>query len=143
MPFRIQQDFNNPTSGTRMHERIVTEYEYEMTGTLEVIEEIRNYDSGFCVQSFILMSDSMRPTPVKFDLLRDDVALIGNFSIGQAVRVIFKIEGRIWNDKHYVNLRAMTIEKDERHASEPANEKQEAPEAAGDTSNDAEDEIKF
>ncbi len=91
-------------------EHVIREYFYEVTGTLHLVEETKTYDSGFRVKNFILMSEDFQPKPIAFQLVRDNVELVDGIKLGAQVKVAFKLNGREWEGRFFVNLDATAIE---------------------------------
>jgi single-strand DNA-binding protein len=100
----------NNNSGTMYKEHVIREYFYEVTGTLHLVEETKTYDSGFRVKNFILMSEDFQPKPIAFQLVRDNVELVDGIKLGAQVKVAFKLNGREWEGRFFVNLDATAIE---------------------------------
>jgi single-strand DNA-binding protein len=100
----------NTGNGTMYKERVIREYFYEVTGTLHLVEETKTYDSGFQVKNFILMSEDFYPKPIAFQLVRENIGLVDGIDLGAQVKVAFKLNGREWEGRFFVNLDATAIE---------------------------------
>ena len=84
---------------------------FELTGTLQVLEDLQTFSSGFSKREFVIeVPDGKYPQMVKFDTLKDKTNLLDNVSIGDELKVTFDIRGREYNGKYYVNLNAWKIE---------------------------------
>ena len=102
---------SNSFSGTSVSEKRVRDYRYEVTGELFQVDEIQDFPSGFCIRKFVIMDESSYPSPICFDLLKSDVRKVDQFSVGDRIKVIFKLSGREWNGKFYSNIQALRIDK--------------------------------
>ena len=97
-------------SGTSISEKRVRDYRYEVTGELFHVDEIQDFPGGFCIRKFVIMDESSFPSPICFDLLKSDVRKVDQFSVGDRIKVVFKLKGREWNGKFYSNLQALRVE---------------------------------
>jgi single-strand DNA-binding protein len=109
---------SNSFSGTSVSEKRVRDYRYEVTGELFQVDEIQDFPGGFCIRKFVIMDESSYPSPICFDLLKSDVRVIERFSIGDRIKIIFKLKGREWNGKYFSNIQALKIEKVHDNASQ-------------------------
>ena len=84
---------------------------FEISGTIKKIYEEQTFGSGFNKREFVLtVPDGRFPQDIKFETVKDKVALVSAFKIGDPVKVAFDIRGREWKDNYYVNLNAWKIE---------------------------------
>ena len=95
---------NNRISGTRVHRRMVSTYEYEITGEIHRVDDTQTYGSGFRVREFVVLDESFDPQPIVFKLLQDKVELVENLKQGDRVKVTFELQGRFgegqWAGRH-------------------------------------------
>lgn len=85
---------------------------YELSGTVKVIFEEQTFGSGFNKREFVVSTaDDKYPQDIKFECLKEKVELVNNLKTGDKVKVTFDINGREWNEKYFVNLKAFRIEK--------------------------------
>lgn len=85
---------------------------FEMEGTVKVIEEIQSFASGFTKREFVIeIEDGKFPQSIKFECVKDKTALIDQFQIGDPVKVYFDIRGNEYKGKYYVNLNAWKLER--------------------------------
>ena len=99
-------------NGTSVTEVLTKNYQYEVTGTLIKVDAVQTYDSGFMVRKFVLLDDSSYPTPLCFDLIKEDVSMTNDLAVGVRLKVIFKLNGREWNGRHFTNLQAIRIDRE-------------------------------
>ena len=105
--------FGTVINGTTVTEEITKNYQYEVTGSLIHLEDSQTYGSGFKVRKFVIMDDASYPSPLCFELLKDDVSKIDQFSLGDRLTITFKLKGREWNGKYFTNPQAIEIEREE------------------------------
>jgi len=83
----------------------------------------QTFDSGFTKREFVVTTEDDRyPQDIKFECVRDKIALLEGVQPGQRVTVTFDLRGNEYNDRYYVNLTAWKLA--------PAED--EGPAAAGD-----------
>jgi hypothetical protein len=84
---------------------------YELSGTVKKIFDEQTFASGFNKREFVVTTvDDKYPQDIKFECLKDNVELVNKINEGDSVKVTFDINGREWNDKYFVNLKAFRIE---------------------------------
>ncbi len=84
---------------------------FEITGTLKKVFDEQTFGSGFNKREFVLTIENGRfPQDIKFECVKDKVALIGSFKPGAKLKVSFDLRGREWKENYYVNLNAWKIE---------------------------------
>jgi len=84
---------------------------YELSGTVKVIFEEQTFGSGFNKREFVVTTgDDKYPQEIKFECLKEKVELVDKLKTGDKVKVTFDINGREWNEKYFVNLKAFRIE---------------------------------
>lgn len=84
---------------------------YEMTGTVKKVYDTQTFASGFSKREFVITTEDDRyPQDVALACLKDDCAQLDSLQIGERLRVLFRIRGREYNGRHYVNLEAYRIE---------------------------------
>ena len=105
---------NNKFSGTRMTQRMVSSYEYEVIGEIHKIDEVQTFASGFRLREFVLLDESFNPQPLVFKLLQDKVGNLDQFKEGDRVRVVFELKGKFgegqWAGRTFTNLEAIKVE---------------------------------
>lgn len=84
---------------------------YELSGTVKVIFDEQTFGSGFNKREFVVTTeDDKYPQDIKFECLKEKVELVDKLKTGDKVKVTFDINGREWNEKYFVNLKAFRIE---------------------------------
>jgi hypothetical protein len=84
---------------------------YELSGTVKKIFDEQTFASGFNKREFVVTTaDEKYPQDIKFECLKDNVELVNKLSEGEQIKVTFDINGREWNEKYFVNLKAFRIE---------------------------------
>ncbi|MDQ8193927.1 DUF3127 domain-containing protein [Coraliomargarita sp. SDUM461004] len=84
---------------------------YELSGTVKVIFDEQTFGSGFNKREFVVTTtDDKYPQDIKFECLKEKVELVDKLNTGDKVKVTFDINGREWNEKYFVNLKAFRIE---------------------------------
>ncbi len=85
---------------------------YELTGTLKLIYDTQTFASGFAKREFVVETqDDRYPQSIKFECVKDKVAVLDTLSPGDSVQVAFDIRGNEFKEKYYVNLNAWKITK--------------------------------
>jgi hypothetical protein len=83
---------------------------FEIAGTIKKIFEEQTFGSGFNKREFVLTIASGRfPQDIKFECVKDKVALVASLKPGDKVKVSFDLRGREWKENYYVNLNAWKI----------------------------------
>jgi hypothetical protein len=85
--------------------------QYEMCGAVKRILDPKTFSKGFTKREFVLVTEEDRPQLVLFACLQQQCGLLDSISVDDRVRVQFRISGREWQDKVFVNLEAVRIEK--------------------------------
>jgi hypothetical protein len=116
---------------------------FEISGTIKKVFEEQTFGSGFNKREFVLTIENGRfPQDIKFECVKDKVALVAALKPGSKVKVSFDLRGREWKDNYYVNLNAWKIEaagggKD--GAPPPAEDDAPLPDEPGETVHDKDD----
>ena len=104
--------FGRVVKATTLTEETVKNYQYEVTGSLLRVEDAQTYGSGFIVRKFVIMDNASFPSPICFELIKDDTSKIDQFSPGDRLKVTFKLKGREWNGKYFTNLQAINVKRE-------------------------------
>lgn len=84
---------------------------FEITGTIKKIFDEQTFGSGFNKREFVLTIESGRfPQDIKFECVKDKVALVAALKPGAKAKVFFDLRGREWKESYFVNLNAWKIE---------------------------------
>lgn len=75
----------------------------------EVMDE-QTFSSGFNKREFVVTTEDKFPQDIKFECLKDKVALLESVAKGQKVKVSFDVRGSEWKGKYFVNLVAWKID---------------------------------
>jgi hypothetical protein len=81
----------------------------ELQGTIKIIFETQEFDSGFKKREFVVTTDGDYPQDIKFEFIKDKVDILDKYSEGQRVDVSFDIRGNEYNGKYYNNLQAWKV----------------------------------
>ena len=84
---------------------------YETSGTIKVIQEAKTFPSGFVKREFVLMTEEDYPQTVAFECLKQQCALLDHVAVNDRVRVNFRLRGREYQGRYFVNLEAVGVEK--------------------------------
>ncbi|TVP80666.1 MAG: DUF3127 domain-containing protein [Puniceicoccaceae bacterium] len=106
---------------------------YELSGTVKKIFDEQTFGSGFNKREFVVTTpDDKYPQDIKFECIKDQVELVNKLSEGDKVKVTFDINGREWNEKYFVNLKAFRIESSGSAASKSAPDAEPPPDDPSD-----------
>lgn len=84
---------------------------YELSGSVKKIFDEQTFGSGFNKREFVVTTqDDKYPQDIKFECLKEKVELVNQLKEGQQVKVTFDINGREWQGKYFVNLKAFRVE---------------------------------
>lgn len=84
---------------------------FEITGTVKKIFEEQTFGSGFNKREFVLTIESGKfPQDIKFECVKDKVALVAALKPGAKAKVFFDLRGREWKESYFVNLNVWKIE---------------------------------
>ena len=84
--------------------------ELKTTGTIKLIGEVQEFDSGFRKLEFVLTTKEQYPQDVKFEITQDKIDNFTKYNkTGDEVEVSFNIRGNEYNGKYYTNLQAWKV----------------------------------
>jgi hypothetical protein len=83
----------------------------EISGKLKVILAEETFASGFNKRSFVISIEDRYPYDVCFDLLKEKVAMIEPFQIGEMLKVSFDVKSREYNGKWFTGCTAWKIDR--------------------------------
>ena len=87
---------------------------FELEGTLKQIFDTQTFASGFAKREFVVeVPDGKYPQMLKFECVKDKIAMLDGVRIGDPVKVAFDIRGSEYKERFYVNLNAWKITKGE------------------------------
>ena len=83
---------------------------YELSGTVKLVMDEVKFDSGFNKREFVVTSAADRyPQDIKFECVKEKVALLANVKPGQRVTVSFDIRGNENKGRYFVSLSAWRV----------------------------------
>jgi type 1 fimbria pilin len=82
----------------------------DLTGKIKLIKDEQSFPSGFTKREFVVTTEEQYPQDVQFELLKDKTSLIGNYNVGDTIKVHFNIRGSEYQGRYYVNLQAWRLE---------------------------------
>lgn len=84
---------------------------YDLAGTVKLVMDIQEFDSGFTKREFVVTTEDDRyPQEIKFECVKDKCSLLDGVEVGQKVKVSFDLRGNEYKERYYVNLNAWRIE---------------------------------
>jgi hypothetical protein len=85
---------------------------FELEGTLKQLFDTQTFASGFAKREFVVeVPDGKFPQMIKFECVKDKIAMLDGVRIGDQVKVAFDIRGSEYKERFYVNLNAWKISK--------------------------------
>lgn len=85
---------------------------FEITGCISKILPIQTFNSGFQKQTLVLNDkDEKFPQEIAIDFTRDGVKKLEQYQPGDHVAVTFAVQGRQYNDRYFVDLKGLRIER--------------------------------
>ncbi|QJE94648.1 DUF3127 domain-containing protein [Luteolibacter luteus] len=85
---------------------------FELEGTLKHLFDTQTFASGFAKREFVVeVPDGRFPQMIKFECVKDKIAMLDGIRIGDQVKVAFDIRGSEFKERFYVNLNAWKINK--------------------------------
>lgn len=85
---------------------------FELEGTLKHLFDTQTFASGFAKREFVVeVPDGKFPQMIKFECVKDKIAMLDGVRIGDQVKVAFDIRGSEYKERFYVNLNAWKIAK--------------------------------
>lgn len=84
---------------------------FELEGFIKTITEVEQITEKFSKVTVVLTDNKDKyPSHVPFEFTNDSIDMLSGFAEGIKVRIKFFINGREWKDRHFVSLRAASIE---------------------------------
>lgn len=84
---------------------------FEVCGSIKSILEPRTFPSGFVKREFVLVSEEEYPQTLAFECIKQQCGLLDRVAVNDRVRVAFRLRGREYKERIFVNLEAVGIEK--------------------------------
>jgi single-strand DNA-binding protein len=84
---------------------------YDLTGTVKCVMDPQTFSSGFTKREFVVTTEGERfPQDIKFECVKERVALLDSVQPGQRVSVTFDLRGNEYNERYFVNLAAWKVQ---------------------------------
>lgn len=84
---------------------------FEITGTVKKVFPEQTFGSGFNKREFVLTIEAGKfPQDIKFECVKDKVALVAALKEGAKAKIFFDLRGREWKESYFVNLNCWKIE---------------------------------
>jgi hypothetical protein len=84
---------------------------YEICGAVKSIMEPRTFPSGFVKREFVVMTEEDYPQTILFECIKQQCGLLDRIAVNDRVRVSFRLRGREYKERFFVNLEAVGVEK--------------------------------
>ena len=84
---------------------------YDACGTITKIMEPKTFPSGFMKREFVVVTEEDYPQTVQFECIKQQCGLLDRVAANDRVRVSFRLRGREYQERIFVNLEAVQIEK--------------------------------
>ena len=85
---------------------------FELEGILKQLFDTQTFASGFAKREFVVeVPDGKFPQMIKFECVKDKIAMLDGVQIGDQVKVAFDIRGSEYKERFYVNLNAWKLTK--------------------------------
>jgi len=86
--------------------------ELKLNGTIKMIGEVQNFDSGFSKREFVITTNEQYPQDVKFEVVKEKATDFEQYNkVGDNVDVKFNVRGNEYNGKYYVSLQSWHVSK--------------------------------
>jgi hypothetical protein len=86
--------------------------ELKLNGTIKMIGEVQNFDSGFVKREFVITTKEQYPQDVKFEVVKEKATDFEKYNkVGDNVDVKFNVRGNEYSGKYYVSLQAWHVAK--------------------------------
>jgi single-strand DNA-binding protein len=80
--------------------------QFEIGGTVTKIHEVQTFSKGFTKRDFVVTTEDKYPQLLKFECVKERMALLDRVREGDKVIVQFRLRGSEYNGKVFVNLQA-------------------------------------
>ncbi|MFO7534069.1 MAG: DUF3127 domain-containing protein [Kiritimatiellia bacterium] len=112
--------------------------QFEMSGKVTKMYETQTFSKGFTKREFVVQTDDKFPQSIKFECIKERLALLDSVREGDTVNVQFRLRGSEYQGKYYVNLQAVGIAVSEKGAAGAGGDEADRlpPEPEGEGDND-------
>lgn len=93
---------------------------YETRGTLKWIGDVQTFPSGFSKREFVVTTQDKYPQDLKFEVVKDKIAILDDFATGVPVVVNFDIRGNEYNGRYFVSLSCWKLQAGDGDGGGPA-----------------------
>ncbi len=94
---------------------------YEASGKIKLINDTQSFPSGFIKREFVVTTGADKyPQDLKFEVVKDKVAMLDDFATGVPVVVNFDIRGNEYNGRYFVNLSCWKLQAGDGDGGGPA-----------------------
>ena len=84
---------------------------FETCGTVKTILEPKTFPSGFVKREFVILTEDDYPQTILFECVKQQCGLLDRVAVNDRVRVAFRLRGREYKERFFVNLESVGIEK--------------------------------
>lgn len=86
--------------------------QYEITGTVKKTFDMMSFPSGFSKRDLVLTTDDDRfPQDILITFVKEGCAQLDGVNAGERLRIHFRLRGREYKERFYVNLEAFKMER--------------------------------
>lgn len=101
---------------------------FELTGTIKVIQEPQTFASGFSKRELVLtVPEGNYPQDISFEFLKEKADLLNDLKVGDEITVFFNIRGREYNGRYFNNLTGWKLQEISKQPEYSAEPKSSAP----------------
>lgn len=83
----------------------------EIQGRVKLLMDKQTFNSGFEKREFVVTTQEQYPQDVKFECIKDKIAMLDALQPGEEVNVSFNVRGNEYQGRYFVNLQAWKIDK--------------------------------
>ena len=105
---------------------------FEICGSIKAVLEAKTFPSGFVKREFVVVTEDDYPQTILFECIKQQCALLDRVAVNDRVRVAFRLRGREYKERFFVNLEAVSVEKMGADGSSMTMEEEPAPLPADD-----------
>ncbi len=92
----------------------------EIQGKVKLLIDKQTFSSGFEKREFVVTTQEQYPQDVKFECIKDKIAMLDALTPGDLVNVAFNVRGNEYQGRYFVNLQAWKVDKQAQGAAPPA-----------------------
>ena len=76
----------------------------EIQGKVKLLIDKQTFSSGFEKREFVVTTQEQYPQDVKFECIKDKIAMLDALTPGDLVNVAFNVRGNEYQGRYFVNL---------------------------------------